>query len=552
VSAVPREFSLRRVSEELRRRYLRDGLWTDDTLGALIDACVRARPGLAFRIWSERRPFASTLSDVHARARRLAAGLRARGVCPGDVVAFQLPNWAEAAVTFFGLSMLGVVIVPVVHFYGARELRFILRQSGARALITTDRFGRLDYAATLTTLRHELSDLQLVVMAAAEGGPAAAGAASFGELTAGPPIDGPATVPPDAPAVIAYTSGTTAEPKGVIHTHRTFLAEIRQLAAVQPGSDRPALFGAPVAHAIGMLGGLLLPLYRGHAIHLTDVWQPAAVLEAMRAADLTAGSGATVFLTSLLDAPGFTAADAARIGRVGLGGAPVPIAVAERAEALGIGVTRLYGATEHPSVTGSLPEAPREKRNRTDGCALAGVEIRLVGADGREVGPGEPGEIHSRGPDLCAGYTDPALTATAFDGEGWYATGDIGVVDADGYLTITDRKTDIIIRGGANISAAEIEELLAAMPGVAEVAVVAAPDARLGEHACAFVRPRPGAAPPDLGTVRRHLEAAGLARPKWPEDLRIVEDFPRTPTGKIRKVVLRDALRAEDATRRGG
>jgi non-ribosomal peptide synthetase component E (peptide arylation enzyme) len=182
---------------------------------------------------------------------------------------------------------------------------------------------------------------------------------------------------------------------------------------------------------------------------------------------------------------------------------------------------------------------------------LAGVELRLVGADGREVGQGEPGEIRSRGPDLCAGYTDPALTASVFDAEGWYASGDIGVVDADGYLTITDRKTDIIIRGGANISAAEIEELLTAMPGVAEVAVVAAPDPRLGEHACAFVRPRPGTAVPDIDAVRRHLESAGLARPKWPEELRIVEDFPRTPSGKIRKFVLRDDLRAEEA-RSGG
>ena len=548
---MPQAFSLRAVPEELRKRYLREGLWNDDTLGALVDACARARPTLAFQIWSEDRPFTSRVSDVHAQARRLAAGLQAQGLGPGDVVAFQLPNWAEAAVTFFGLSMLGAVLVPVVHSYGAKELGFILRQSRARALITTDRFGRLDYAATLATLRPSLPDLELVVMVAAGGGALPTDTISFGEIATSPPIPGPLAVHPDSPAVIAYTSGTTSEPKGVIHTHRSLLAEIRQLAAIQPAGDRPGLFGAPVAHAIGMLGGLLLPLYRGRAIHLTDAWRPAAVLEAMRAANLTAGSGATVFLTSLLDAPGFTAADAARIVHVGLGSAPVPVAVAERAEALGIAVTRVYGSTEHPSITGSAPDAPRAKRNRTDGCVLSGVELRLVDADGHEVGPGEPGEIWSRGPDLCAGYTDPALTREAFDADGWYASGDIGVLDGDGYLTITDRKKDIIIRGGANISAAEIEELLAAMPGVAEVAVVAAPDPRLGEHACAFVRRRPGATAPDLEAIRRHLEAAGLARPKWPEELRVVEDFPRTPSGKIKKFVLRDDLRAEDATRRG-
>jgi acyl-CoA synthetase (AMP-forming)/AMP-acid ligase II len=226
----------------------------------------------------------------------------------------------------------------------------------------------------------------------------------------------------------------------------------------------------------------------------------------------------------------------------------VPVAVAERAEALGIGVARVYGSTEHPSITGSVPDAPRTKRNRTDGCALPGVELRLVDDQGHDVARGSRG-IWSRGPDLCAGYTDPALTRVVFDAAGWYASGDIGVLDEDRYLTITDRKKDIIIRGGANISAAEIEELLAQMPAVAEVAVVAAPDPRLGEHACAFVRPRPGAHAPDLEAVRLHLEAAGLARLKWPEEIRAVDEFPRTPSGKIKKFVLRDALRAAPGKR---
>jgi non-ribosomal peptide synthetase component E (peptide arylation enzyme) len=403
MSAVPREFSMRAVPEELRRRYLREGLWTDETLGGLVDACLCARPALPFRIWSERRPFASRVGDLHAQARRLATGLQSLGLGPGDVVAFQLPNWAEAAATFFGLSMLGAVLVPVVHSYGAKELGFILRQSGARALIVADRFGRLDYAATVATLRPSLPDLELVVMVATGDGAVPAGTVSFEEVASSGPLRRPFAVSPDSPAVIAYTSGTTAEPKGVIHTHRSLLAEIRQLAGILPEGDRPGLIGAPVAHAIGMLGGLLLPLHRGRAIHLTDVWRPAAVLEAMRAANLTAGSGATVFLTSLLDAPEFTPADAARIDRVGLGSAPVPIAVAERAEALGIGVARAYGSTEHPSITGSLPDAPREKRNRTDGRALAGVEIRLVDDAGREVDPGKARS--GAGAPICARAT---------------------------------------------------------------------------------------------------------------------------------------------------
>jgi acyl-CoA synthetase (AMP-forming)/AMP-acid ligase II len=210
-------------------------------------------------------------------------------------------------------------------------------------------------------------------------------------------------------------------------------------------------------------------------------------------------------------------------------------------------VTRAYGSTEHPSTTNSKADDPREKRNDTDGRALPGVELRLMDSDGREVDAGRPGEIWSRGPDLCAGYTDPALNE-AFTRDGWYRTGDVGVLDAGGYLTITDRLKDIIIRGGENVSAAEVEELLQRMPGVAEVAVVAAPDPRLGEHGCAFVRILPDSAAPDLAALRRHLEAEGLARQKWPEELRVLSEFPRTPSGKIVKAELRRRLREEDAS----
>jgi acyl-CoA synthetase len=210
-----------------------------------------------------------------------------------------------------------------------------------------------------------------------------------------------------------------------------------------------------------------------------------------------------------------------------------------------ISIVRMYGSTEHPSITGARHEEPRDKRLYTDGHRLPGVELRLLDDDGKEVAAGVPGEIHSRGPDCFPGYTDPALTKECFDADGWYATGDVGVMDDDGYLSIVDRKKDIIIRGGENVSALEVEELVLRLPGVAEVAVVAAPDERLGEHACAFVRPLSGSQLPTLDAVRAHLDAAGLARQKWPEDLRPIEEFPRTPSGKIQKFALRDRLRRE-------
>jgi acyl-CoA synthetase (AMP-forming)/AMP-acid ligase II len=317
---------------------------------------------------------------------------------------------------------------------------------------------------------------------------------------------------------------------------------VAQLAAIRPDDERALLVGAPVAHGIGMRSGLLLPLHKGRPIHLIDVWDPKRVLEIMLEADLSAGSGATYFLTSLLDHPDFSPAHLERMRFVALGGSTVPPAIAERAEKLGISVVRGYGSTEHPTISGSLHPEPREKRLYTDGHTLPGVEIRLVDEAGHEVPRGDWGEVTSRGPDLFAGYTDLELTAAAVDSEGWFATGDIGVLDEQGYLRITDRKKDIIIRGGEKVSSAEVEECLLRMPGVAEVAVVPAPDARLGEHGCAFIRPKPGASAPDLAAIREHLGRIGLAKQKWPEEVRSVDDFPRTPSGKVKKFVLRSAL----------
>jgi acyl-CoA synthetase (AMP-forming)/AMP-acid ligase II len=208
-------------------------------------------------------------------------------------------------------------------------------------------------------------------------------------------------------------------------------------------------------------------------------------------------------------------------------------------------MVRAYGSTEHPSVTVSVFDAPADKRHATDGDPMKGVELLLLVVVGALVPVGTAGEIWSRGPDLCLGYTDPTLTAEMFDADGWYRSGDMGVLDSDGFLTITDRVKDIIIRGGENLSAAEIEEAIAGLPAVAEVAVVAAPDARLGEHACAVVRLAPGVDAIALSDITDELELAGLVRQKWPEELVIVQDFPRTATGKVRKVDLRRQLRAE-------
>ena len=362
----------------------------------------------------------------------------------------------------------------------------------------------------------------------------------FDDLLADEPMPGTLAADPGNPALIAFTSGTTSDPKGVVHSHQTIGCETRQLHANYPPERGRQLTAAPVGHFIGMLGAFLIPVMDGASIDLIDQWDPTEVLALMKKEGVAIGGGPPYFFTSLLDHPDFTDEHLQHMKSAGLGGSTVPAAVTRRLCDLGIHVFRSYGSTEHPSITGTPHDGPEDKRLLTDGAPRAGVEIRLA----------DDGEIFSRGPDLCLGYIDEALTAGAFDDDGWYRTGDVGVLDDDGYLTITDRKADVIIRGGENISALEVEEVLLTMPAVAEAVVVAAPDDRLGEHAAAVLRVRPGQAMPTLEEVREHFAAHGVAMQKWPEELHEVDDFPRTASGKIQKQVVRqDDCRCEPGER---
>jgi acyl-CoA synthetase (AMP-forming)/AMP-acid ligase II len=507
---------LRTIPTELAERYASAGWWTRESLGELVARNVAAHPEGSFRVHSGVRPFAGTYADVECTARRLAAGLRAREVGAGDVIAFQLPNWMEAAATFWASAFLGAVVVPIVHFYGRKELAFILGSVTPRVFITAEQFGRMTYQPDLCT------DVPIVGVVSRD----------FEQLLADEPMAGTLDVDPQRPALIAFTSGTTRDPKGVVHSHQTLACETRQLLANYPPDRGSLLTALPVGHFIGMVSAFLVPVLDGAPINLCDIWDPDLVIALMDSDGVTFGGGPTYFITSLLDHPNFTDDHLRYLKYIGLGGAAVPVAVTRRLSDLGIVVTRSYGSTEHPSITGSHFTAPEAKRLLTDGSARPGVEVRLA----------DDGEISSRGPDLCLGYTDPALTAASFDDEGWYRTGDIGVMDQDGFLTITDRKSDVIIRGGENISALEVEEVLLGMAAVAEAVVVAAPDPRLGERPAAVLRLKPGAAMPSLEQVRAEFEATGVARQKWPEELHQVADFPRTASGKVQKYVVRRHL----------
>ena len=366
-------WSLRTVPGHLEERYISEGWWTGATLGGQVAEWLAAAPDAAVHIHSRTHEWHGAYADVEAEARRLVSLLRNEGFEPGTVVAFQLPNWREAVVVFAGLAMGSYILVPITHIYGRKEVSFILGECGAEAYISPVAYGHVDYAEIVDGHAPSSLRLHLVVGDGADR-PAPDGVRrmAWTELEGcEPAAELPAPAADDV-AVLAYTSGTTSDPKGAIHDHRTLLSELEHMAAWMT-RGRPNLMGSPVAHATGMLGGVLGPLYISSDIHLTDRWDPGHALEVMLAYDIGGGVGASIFLTSLIDHPDFTPEHAAKMARVGLGGAPVPAALGRRAESIGIKIIRAYGSTEHPSVTSSAWRSTAKRCRILRCCSLSSI-----------------------------------------------------------------------------------------------------------------------------------------------------------------------------------
>ncbi|MBB5162922.1 AMP-binding protein [Mycobacterium sp. AZCC_0083] len=528
-----------RIPGSLRERYLRSGLWDDTSLGTLLIDGLRRRPRQRVGIWSKHTGREETFGSLEATARRVAAGLSKRGLAAGDRVVIWLPNGWEAVAAFVGVAALGAVVVPVASFYGRKELTEIVNATGATVLITCERHGARDYLGEVLDSRTEMPSVDTVVVCAGLGKRApGSDVVSFDDLLCDPIAAIPSDRSPDDECLLAFTSGTGGTAKGVVHTHRTLGAEVRgHLVAMIPTDATPQIMASPIAHAAGMTLGLLAPIHRGEPIHLVDTFDADFILDTARAEGLAPGGGAAVFLSALIDHPGFTDELAHRMGYVILGGSPVPESLVAKAAQRGITVLRSYGLTEHPTVSASrLGDTPGQLA-RTDGCLLDGVEVQVRDRCGALLPSGSEGEIFTRGPDRCAGYLQPELN-TVFDVQGWLATGDVGVVDADGHLSVTGRAKELIIRNGVKVSPVEVESALMTCAAVAEVAVIGVPDIRTGERAVAVVVAR-GGREMSLSTLTGHLAAMGLAKPKWPEELRVVDALPRTASGKVRKNEIR-------------
>ena len=460
---------------------------------------------------------------------------------PGDVVAVQLPNWRETIVAFLAIARLGAVASPVLPIHRQRELGFILAQATAKVLFIPGQYRGCDHRTLAAELRPSLPALAHVVTVRDDP---PAGGLAYDSLLSARGTAGAAATDAGAVALLLYTSGTTADPKGVLHSHETLLAEARSLGPVHglgPG-DR-VLMPSPLTHISGFLHALLVPAALGTSAVLMDRWDAGQALALIAAERVTYMVGAPTFLRDLAASPDLARHDVGSLRLFSCGGADVdPTLVRDAAARLGCVAKRVYGSSEFPTITTTGPDDPPARRIDSEGRPIGAVEMRLVDDDGAAVPVGVEGEILARGPECFLGYLDATLDADAFTADGWFRTGDLGTVDAAGYLRITGRKKDIIIRKGENISARELEDLLAAHPAVAEVAVVGVPDPVAGEIACAVLRLKPDAPAPALADVTSYLSARGLSRRKLPERLAIVTDFPRTASGKILKRTLREGL----------
>jgi acyl-coenzyme A synthetase/AMP-(fatty) acid ligase len=531
--------------------YFASGVWRADTFSTLLAEQAAKRGDKTFVTDGVA---ALTYRQLRDTSLRLALGLRERGVRPGDRVGVQLPNWAEFVVVAAAVARLGAVMVPIMPIYRQGDVGHVLDDAEIRAVVTTSTYRRFDHLGMFRSLAAERPQLHTIVVVRDDAAVTAADDATVVSLDAATSQVEPAAadaelgdpIGADEPYAIVYTSGTTAHPKGCVHTFNTYGWGARVLGSAFGYSESDVQFGpSPITHTTGLVTSVLMPLVYGGATHLMAEWDPVRGLADIARYRCTVSVTATTFIQMLLDAYDPRHHDASSLRAWVAAGAPIPGAVVGRARALlpHTKILSLYGRSENLTTTTCTIQDDPEKALTSDGAQLPHSEVRIVDDAGREVPRGAEGDIAYKGPSHMLGYLGRAQeTAELYTPDGFSRSGDVGVMDADGYVRVTGRTKDIVIRGGMNISVREIEDLLAEHPAIRASAVVGMPDERLGERACCYVVPNDPAAPPTLESLRAFLRDRGVAVQKCPEHVEAVDALPTTATGKIQKHLLRQDI----------
>lgn len=521
----------------LRERWIAAGYYTGQTLSEAIDEAVARSPGTVHHYYGEHGYSCAGIAAINDEARHVARQLSLAGIRQGEVVAVQMPMVPEVVTVLLAIAHLGAVVLPIVHTYGPAELSTILAAANARMLVMPDQWRGVDFADRFASVVAPSSlDTVLVV---GPTGRFSTRTLRYADLVAAPVSDAPLSPgTPQDDSMILFSSGTTGKPKGIRHSSETIISEYTIPFFCDTG---PYFTMMPPGH-IAALVVIFHSIIKGVDMVSADRWDAALAAEICERHGVTQTGGVPLMLVGLLEAAERDRRDLSSIISFRMGGTAVTPYHIQMASDAGFVAGRFYGLSEHPTVSIVNNNGSFEQRANTDGIACDGTEIRIVDDAGNDMPIGTDGEIAVRGPETFVGYTDPELELASFLPGGWFLTGDIGHLDDEGAVTITDRKKDIIIRSGENISPKEIEDLLLDYPAIREIAVVAYPDERTGERACAIVVSQPGASL-TLADLTHHLLAKGVAKFKLPERLECRETMPLTANGKIRKDALRAWLR---------
>jgi cyclohexanecarboxylate-CoA ligase len=533
------------LSPERIDQHTRDGFWVNRTITDYLDEAAAATPDKVAFIDPRRQ---ITYAELRREVDRCALGLLELGVRPGDVVSFQLPNWIESVVLHYGATRIGAISNPLIPIYREREVGFMVGLARSKVIVVPSQFRGFDYPGMVDKLGVDWPALEHVLVV--DGSPGQ-GTRSWAEFMATPweerrdPAELAELRPdPNEVTLLIFTSGTTGEPKGVMHTHNTLVAANNPLPErLGITSDSVVHMASTLAHLTGFLYGARLAVQIGATGVFQDVWDPTRFVELVEEHRITYTAGATPFLHDLLAASNLAEHDVSSLVRFCCMGAPIPRALVREARRKlpGLVVVGGWGQTENALVTLGIPGDPEEKLIDTDGYPFPGMRIRVVDDSGAELPPGTDGRLQVTGPFLFVGYAERLeMTRALFDGE-WFDTGDLAHVDSEGYLSISGRTKDVIIRGGENIPVAYVENVLYEHPQIQEVAVIGLPDPRLQERACACIVPIAGAEL-TFDDIKAFLAEKGVAKQYWPERLEVRPELPRTPSGKIQKFRLREQI----------
>ena len=522
------------------------GFWLDKTVDQLLtEAAERAPDKISIVADRADRDQARRISyrELAGMVDRVAGSLSRLGVGKGDVVTVQLPNWWEFVVTAVACGKLGAIFNPVMPILRERELLYILNFCEAKVFIVPKVYRGFDYAAMAGGMRGDLPHLKHLIVVDGDGDTSFEHAL-LGAGAAPEPAGGFAGLHPDDMAVLMFTSGTTGEPKGVIHTSNSLVGCTKALTQRFGLHDNEVLLVAsPAAHMTGYAAIVLLSVYLGGTMILQDVWEPKRGVSLMVREGVTYTAASTPFLNDICDVVATGVPRPESLRSFLCAGATIPPVLIERAaREVGIHACSLWGMTESLASTLTEPSRAAEKSAKTDGRPLEGMEILIVDFDGKPVPIGQSGRLLVRGCQMFTGYYKKPELPT-FDAEGWFDSGDLAYMDDEGYIRISGRVKDVLIRGGENVPVVEIENLLLRHPSVAGVAIVGYPDKRLGERGCAFIVTKPGTTI-DLAAVQNYLAECKMAKQFWPEHVELVADLPRTASGKVQKFKLKEVAEA--------